>query len=237
MRTAVILLLISIAVFITSCMVKKQTTTEVATFTDLTGIHIAEPSIKDIMHLYDFDAHKWNGGVFRSSTITNVSFNQTDQVNIQAENEWSSSFPLQRAEKINQFQKSIEDIITKNKQIPVGKNNSSIYFPIAEELNRLSQSTSERKYLLIYSDLMENNPVFSFYKKEKLNEISATPDSIKNVLESQLKIKTLGGITIYLIYQPANTTEDEQYKIVSKFYKELFENKGARVIITANITI
>lgn len=237
MKTIITILLISISIFIASCVANKPTTTEIVMFTDLTGVHLAEPDAKELIRLYDFEDNKWSGGIFRSSVITNVSFNQADQISIEPGNEWSSSFPLKRSENINQFQKSIEDIITKNRQSLIGKNNSSIYFPIVKELNRLSQSQSNRKYLLIFSDLMENDPKFSFYKPNKLKELRENPDSIKNALENEISLESLSGITIYLIYQPTDTAKDEQYKIVSKFFQQLFEGKGARVIITPNITI
>jgi midasin (ATPase involved in ribosome maturation) len=110
-----------------------------------------------------------------------------------------------------------------------------VYFSIAEKLNELSQHTADVKCLLVYSDLMENSSL-SFYRKGKLNELINDSDSLNNELDSQLKINSLNGITVYLLYQPADSMQDEQFKIVSKFYRELLEQKGARVIIAPNIT-
>ena len=65
--------------------------------------------------------------------------------------------------------------------------------------------------------------------------LATNPDSIKEQFELQMKLGSLNGIKIFLIYQPVNTTEDEKYRIVSNFYKHLFESYGASVEISANV--
>jgi hypothetical protein len=82
---------------------------------------------------------------------------------------------------------------------------------------------------------MENTDKMSFYNKSVLNSIKKEPDKIKQYFESQIKLNKLNGIKIYIIYQPRNTEEDNAFSIVSGFYKQLFESKGADVEITANL--
>jgi hypothetical protein len=237
MKTTLTILLLSTAVFITACMTTPRVTnTAVITLRDVTEPFLIQPKADEILRLYGFDKSEWNGGTFGYSEITQVSFNQTEQVKIETENEWLSN-RFQRDQKVNQFQKGVKDILTNGEQTKVGRNNSSVYFTIATKLNELSQSKAENKYLLVYSDLMENEPGLSFYRKSSLSELNDNSDSLKVVLENQLKLQSLQGITIYLLYEPSDPMKDEQYKIVSKFYKDLLESKGARVEITPNITI
>jgi hypothetical protein len=234
------LLLFSIAILITACAVyiftPKAASVEVAALRDVTEPFLIQPKADEILRLYDFDKNKWNGGVFRYSEITQVSFNETEQVRIETENEWLSN-RFRRDQKVKEFQKGVEDILTNAEQTKVGRNNSSVYFTIAAKLNELSQSKADKKYLLVFSDLIENEPGLSFYRKSSLSELSNDSGSLKTVLENQMKLPSLQRITVYLLYEPADPMKDEQYKIVSKFYKELFESKGARVEITPNITI
>lgn len=236
MKTTITILLLSTAVFITACSITpKPVTTEVIALRDITEPHLVQPKAEDILPLYEFDKNQWNGGVFSFSDITQVSFNRAEQVSIDTEPEWLSN-RFQREKKVKTFQEGIESILTKAGQTPVGKNNSSVYFPIAGALNALSQSSAERKYLLLYTDLMENEPGLSFYRKGKLRELDTDSDSLRIVFENQIMLSPLKGITIYLLYTPADPVQDEQYKIVSKFYKNLFEDKGAAVKVTPNIT-
>ena len=53
--------------------------------------------------------------------------------------------------------------------------------------------------------------------------------------EAQSKLPTLAGITVYLIYQPKDANDDAVYHVVSNFYKQLLESKGATVRIEANL--
>lgn len=231
-----IILLLSATVLITACTtISKSPTTEVVTLRDITEYHLSQPKADEILRLYGFDESQWLGGIFRFSDITQVSFNRTTQVKIESEPQLLSN-RFQRQQKVEQFKKGIEDILSTAEQTPIGQRNSSVYFPMAQALNQLSQSSADKRYMLIYSDLMENEPGLSFYRKGKLSEIDEDADSLRADLENELPLHSLNGITIYLLYEPADVEQDSQYKIVSKFYKGLFESKGATVKIVPSIT-
>jgi hypothetical protein len=236
MKTTILILLFSIAIVITACTTSQTSTTEVAVFRDITDQFTLHPKADDILGLYDFDKSKWNGGIFHFSDITQVSLNISEETKLQSENQWLSN-EFQREERIKLFQKSITDILTNAEQTPVGKNNSSVYFPIATELNRLAQSKSEKKYLLIYSDLMENTADVSFYNKNTIEQIKTDPEAVRKQFEQLQALLNLNGIRIYFIYQPIDTESDKAFTIVSGFYKKLLEDKGATVTISANINI
>jgi len=129
----------------------------------------------------------------------------------------------------------INIIISNSETESVGKDNSAVYFTIAKELNRLSHSKTTTKLMLVYSDLMENTPGMSFYDSDTFTKIKSAPNTIQHYFESQQKLTNLNGIKVYLIYQPENTKQDEDYKVVSGFYKNWLESKGAIVEISANL--
>jgi hypothetical protein len=82
---------------------------------------------------------------------------------------------------------------------------------------------------------MENTSEMSFYDRQKQELLKTNPDAISKYFEAQLPLQNLQGIKIYIVFQPNGIEEDERFKIVSGFYKKLFEAKGAVVEITANI--
>jgi hypothetical protein len=45
----------------------------------------------------------------------------------------------------------------------------------------------------------------------------------------------LKGITVYFVFHPQNYNQQQQYDIASKFFKMLLEEKGAVVIVGANV--
>ena len=212
----------------------KPQTTEVSEIVDITDPLIAKPKPDDSVALFNLNNNIWEGGVFRLMYITNVSYNPMFETKIDAENEWLGN-KFQRAIKVKKFYSDINQIISGATMQETCKDNSAVYFPIASELNRLSQSTADKKFLLVYSDLMENTSTMSFYDSKNLELIKTNPDKIKQYFDSQMKLSNLSGITVYLIYQPKNTMDDEQYRIVSNFYENLLESKGAVVQITASI--
>lgn len=238
MKTNLILITVLIlsALIIMGCTKSKPIeTTEVVIIRDITDTLIANPKVEEITSMLDSENNLWNGAQFRLVDLSDVSYNPSHEAKIEGENEWLGN-KYERQAKVKAFYTKINQIISEASKEAIGKNNSSVYFSIARELNKLSTETVSKKVVLIYSDLMEHTNELSFYDKRKLYQLKTKPEFIQQYFDSQLEIKNLKGICIYLIYQPTNTKEDEVYKLVSGFYKKMFESKGAqKVEITAGI--
>lgn len=231
-KTAIILIILFTT---TGCSSKEGQTAELVYMRDITSSMTDQQIQKiEVNSFYDLEANKWNGGIFRYVPISDVSYNYTSEVSIKAGNEWTSN-ELKRKTEVKSFFDGISKIITDTSKVKAGKNNSSVYNSIARELNRLSQSHSQRKVIIINSDLIEHTNLLSFYKQKVIHALKANPDSIVNNLNAQVELQNLDGIKVYLIYQPLNMLDDQRYKIVSDFYKKMLENKGARVEISANL--
>ncbi|HTA27944.1 MAG TPA: hypothetical protein VK809_09150 [Bacteroidia bacterium] len=234
MKTTLIIILLSIAVFLMGCTANQSSTTQTIVLMDVTDKFLSRPVATDILNLYGFNQNIYNGGIFQLSDLTKVSFNAMQEVKVAKVNQWLSN-QFQRQKEIDTFRTGISTIISQAELAPTGENNSSIYYPVANALNELAQSPADKKYALIYSDLMEHTPQISFYNKNTLKEVKEEPDVIKALLESQVQLQSVQGITIYLLYEPTNSLQDEEFKIVSKFYSDFFESKGATVIVAPNI--
>ena len=233
-RIITVIIAVTAIALMVACTSQSPEITEVVVLRDITDRHLAQPNADEILTLFN-PKNKWDGRVFHFTDLTNVSYNQAIDVKLEAKNEWLSN-ELDRDKEIKQFKNKVSEIIVDNEKETVGKDNSSAYFPIAKELNRLSQSSSTEKILLIYSDLMENTREMSFYDKGRLNLLKTNPDRVKKYFDSQIELRNLIGIKIYIIFQPNEIKEDEQFKAVSGFYKTLLESKGAQVEIAASIS-
>ena len=234
MKTIITVITILTAItLIASCTSQSPVITEIVVLSDITDKHLAQPGADEILSLYNLE-NKWNGRLFYFTNLTNVSYNQVTVAKLEARNEWLSN-ELDRDKEIKNFKNKVSEIITNAEKDSIGKKNSSIYLPIAQKLNMMSNGKMQKRILLIYSDLMENTSEMSFYDKRKLSLLKTNTDSIGRYFEAQLSLQKLDGIKIFLIYKPINMEGDEEYKIVSGFYKNLFESKGATVEITANI--
>ena len=234
MKTTIAIILLSIAILLIGCTSNQSITTQTVVLLDVTDKFLSRPVSNDILNLYGFNQNQYNGGIFQLTDLSNVSFNTVQEVKVTKVNHWLSN-QLQRENEIDSFNNGVSNIISQAELTPAGKNNSSIYFPVVTAMNKLAQSNADKKYMLVYSDMMENTPQITFYNKTILNEMTDDPEKVRSILESQVQLQSLQGITIYLLYEPTNSLQDEEFKIVSDFYKDLFESKGATVVISPNL--
>ena len=115
-------------------------------------------------------------------------------------------------------------------------NNSIIYRTVARHLNELSASTAKSKYLMLYSDLMENDEI-SFYNPATLSLLRTHPDVIRQRLERTIKLRNLTGIQVWLLYEPKSFNENNTYMAAANLYKQMLEAKGATVHIANTLNL
>jgi hypothetical protein len=230
-----IIFIIAVVILITTYTSQKSPTTEVDLLQDVTDRQIAKPDINEIISQYNFE-NKYNGGIFHLTKLTDVTYNQKTEAKIEPANEWLSN-ELERNKEISDFKDQVSQIITTADKDSSGRINSSLYLPIANALNELSTKKMQRRILLVYSDLMENTLDMSFYQKENFALLKTNPQKVQDHFEKLEHLNSLSGIEVFLIYQPANNTSDQNYQIVSDFYRKLLEDKGAKVTISANINL
>ncbi len=237
MKTVSLISLLS-GMLLASCSETRiPTTTEIVVIHDITDSLVSKPNADEIIPLFGLDMNKSNAADFRLVTISDVSYNKVESISLEpiTASKWLSS-DFRRGKAIKEFEKKITGILMDATHDNTGKEYSSVYKPIATELNRLSKSKAENKILIVYSDLMEHEKEMSFYDKRELGLLKTQPEQIKKYFDLQLPLGCLDGITVYFLYQPTNAEKDNQYNTVSNFYKNLLQEKGATVIIAANLT-
>lgn len=224
-----------IIIGIISCTSTKPSTTEISVLRDITDTHLSQPAANEILPLFNFsEDNKWNRGVFRFSTLSDVSYTRIKETKIEAQNQWLSN-ELERAKQIQKFKSEIGIFINESMNDSIEKEHSSVYLPITRELIHLSESKAEKRILVVYSDLMENGLDVSLYSKDKFTLLKSNPDAFRSRLETQQALPSLTGIEVYFIYQPTDIEKDKLFNTVSAFYKHLLEEKGANVTIQANL--
>ena len=235
---AIILIVAAIAIVAVYAANKQpqQTITEISVLGDITEKYFYKPKPEELLPVFGLDKDKWNGAKFRNSNISDVDFNQVMLVTLEPANKWLSN-EFERDEAINHFNLEVEKNIAQTNEDTLGREHTSAYLPIARELNRLSQSKSNRKILIVYSDLMEHENALSFYRQSKLDSLQKYPGVLFENFEKQITLNDLNGIEVFLVYQPVNITDSERFRMVSGFYKNLLESKGATITIGANLVL
>src|ERR1043166_2421149 len=86
-------------------------TTEVVMLKDITDKNFVQPTPHDILGLFQFsDEVMWNGASFRFSNLSDVSYNQTTEVNLEPVNKWFGN-EISRDNEVKQFQSSVTQIL------------------------------------------------------------------------------------------------------------------------------
>jgi hypothetical protein len=215
---------------------RQLSITEISVLRDLTDKHLSQPNANELIALYGvLGSGKWNGGTFRFSNVTDVSYNQIKEVSLEPANELFAN-EFTRDKQVGLFKDSITRIVTEAGNDSVGKEYSSIYLPVANELIHLAESSASQKILVIYSDLMENDLDVSLYAKEQLQLLETNSETLKGRFKKQKLLPSLAGIEVHITFQPKDKEDDKEFQIVSGFYKNMLEEKGANVFISANLT-
>lgn len=221
-------------VFMASCIEEKTApTTEIVVLRDITDKSKPKPNVNELTGLLGLKANSLQGAIVAVRNISDVSYTSRHVAELLPENKWMVN-EFERANDIKKFSAEIATLLA-IETVDSGKAYSSIYLPLARELNEISKSKSDKRILLLYSDLMENTPELSFYKNEDFELLKNQPDLLLKRLEKELLLNPLGGIEIHFIFQPKDNKSDKRFQIISEFYKRMFEQRGATVIISANL--
>ncbi|MCG3167174.1 MAG: hypothetical protein POELPBGB_02958 [Bacteroidia bacterium] len=188
------------------------------------------PNWTDVKEKFGLKTNKWKGVKCSFIPLTNLRLNKEYTAILEPKNKWLNN-EIVRNDEISNFSKNLDSAISEIASLPVGIDKSSVYLPFARKLNSLAESEIWTLELHIVSDLMENSKEISFYDPRTLALIQTHPDVIIKQLQNLCPLKSLRYITIHIYFIPQTEKQDEQFEIVSRFYKTMLEQKGATVII------
>jgi len=216
-------------------LLQRPPITTVVVLRDVTDTFGAQPEVGEILELFDRSAAgRWNGAHLLASTVTDVSYNRVAEVKLNPASKWLSN-ELQRGKDVVQFEADVVKIIELVSGDTAGRSHSSVYRAVALQLVRLNKDPAARRVLVVYSDLMENSADLSMYDAATFQALQTDPGSVAALLEQQEPLPSLEGIDVHLVHQPTDAVTDKQYRVVSGFYRQLLESKGATVHISANL--
>jgi hypothetical protein len=226
-------LLISSAVCFSSCDDKPITHSYTAIL-DLTEKHFNGISISEIRKVSALNKNPMNGELTRLVPITELGFNNSYEVGIQRDSSLLMGNDYERADLVNGYFSKIDTCLKLMMGEKHERSASVIFKVLTEELNRLSESSTDLKTALINTDFMEKSFI-NFYDTATMNAIRTHPDTIKQKLLKRYPLKRLKGVEIYFTYLPKDIQDSERYEVLSQFYKKMFESFGAKVHIVGTI--
>lgn len=184
-----------------------------------------EPEIERIVQLFDLNISREdkivNGVTIRSLSFSNVDYSQVDEFSLPKVN-YNDINRMMRIDEINAFVDSFKRsiAIAKRKE----SMHSSIYLPFVRESNRLAKTNAGSKYLIVYTDLQDNNEVFNAYKN-----YNQDADKIITQLEKHAVLERMDSVNVIVRYIPKNEQDNIRFRKMGAVYKRLVENKGGQL--------
>jgi hypothetical protein len=166
----------------------------------------------------------WQGIEVMVIFMQDTDSGESKRITLARESKWTGNTTIRKA-KVEQFKKELGVALAPIKRSG-SLGHSIIYRNIAKGLTALAACQATKKYLLVYSDLMENDQL-NFYKPYTIDRIRKDPDSVRQRLEQIAAIPDLSGIQVWLLYQLPSYEANNSYRDVAHFYTQLLEAKGA----------
>lgn len=141
--------------------------------------------------------------------------------------------PVKRKREVEQFYTELADKIAyKLANTEVDRNYSKIYIKLCKSLQHLKESKADIKEIIIYSDLLENSELASFYRDAQLESAAKNPEVFYNKYfsSSACTLPDLSEISIHL-YVTRTSKTDIAVQKAEKFWVELFKAKGAKTFV------
>ena len=236
MKTPLVLLC---ALFLLGCTQEKPKFTTVYVFVDVTDSLFRSanhylPDIPVLLHKMNIDTVKggYDGAELRILLINDLSESKSTVRRLE---EGSPGMlgqnPLDRLDEIKKFSRGVrEDFISLLRDAEWQKNQSKIYQNLCRELNNLVGANSDRKAVVIYSDMLENSNLFSFYGSgiEKVHHYVEDMNQTRQQLTADCEMPDLSGVEVNII--SLRTKEnDEKVNLASQFWTRLFQQQRAIV--------
>ncbi len=232
-----------------SCSNEPSKTTNICVLIDITDERFKDdnfindnlPKLLKLMNL-DKDKGGYSGGEVKLSLINEVSDSKSKTVKIEnAETGLMGENPLNRRDQVQKFYTDLESSFSKVlESANWGTDASKIYQKVTRELIKMKNSDADKKYLIIYSDMLENSQLFSFYGsnwKNNINKFIENPEStLETLSEKGPAMPDLSEFTIYII--TTRTPEnDEKINLSEQLWMALFEYQGATVYFNSALEI
>ncbi len=207
----------------------KYNDTELIVFIDRTDSFALTPNSRVIKDYFNLSKEKWKGAHCIITTISELTTNKEFRIDLEGAS-WLLSNELERNKKIENFYKEVDAAFNEINKVPIGKSSSIIYTPLARKLNALRDAEAGTIEVFVFSDMLEHSNQLSFYDPKTIKLMQTNPNQVIDQLQKQCPLKSI-SFTIHLYYLPKNTLEDQKFEIISNFYKNMLENKGATLII------
>ena len=242
-------LFFALVLFVTSCTEQVSKTTQICVLIDVSDERfkddnfVAEnlPKFLKLMNL-EKETGGFSGGEIKLSLINEVSDSKSKTVMIKkGKTGLMGENPLNRKDEVEKFYVKLESSFSEIlNSANWGTDASKIYQKVTRELLKMKKSDADQKYLIVYSDMLENSQQFSFYGpgwKNRIEKMMSDPESTLQTLpKSGPALPDLSEFEIHII-STRTSENDEKVNLSEQFWNTIFEYQGATVVFSSGLEI
>lgn len=193
------------------------------------------PATPILLSPFDLARDEYQGITITLTTISDKDINPRTIIALRPQNEWTSNI-VERKEQISKFTTQVQHALDSMRNM-TACGHSIVNRTVAREANALASSHADSRYLLVYSDLYELNDRVNFYRRNVLQQIRQHPEAIAAQFEKTLPLQRLGGIAVWLLYEPKSFADNNAFMPIATMYQGMLEQRGATVHIATQFTL
>jgi hypothetical protein len=224
-----------------SCKEEIAQTTQICVLIDVTDERFKDtnfisenlPQLLKLMKL-DKNTGGFSGGKIKLSLINEVSDSKSKTIKIETgKTGMLGENPLNRKDAVAKFHADLENSFTQIlESAKWGTDASKIYQKVTRELIKMKRLEADSKYLIIYSDMLENSKLFTFYGanwKSNVEKMLFNPEStLEQLSKNGPSLPDLSEFQIHII-STRTSENDEKINLSEQLWVTLLEYQGAVV--------
>ena len=154
------------------------TTVQESVLIDKTDSFIVKPDATEILTLTHLQDDKFKTVRLRIQSVSNVNYNPITSLELPAAIPLLTN-PTERDNEALEFINRTKAKIDSINSLPAGLQHSSIYLNVIEEVNKMASLEGNQKIVIVYSDLLENSPLFNMYNTKQQRLLKTNLHSVK----------------------------------------------------------
>lgn len=180
------------------------------------------------------DENMYSGAIVRLTTLADVRMTDTRVVRISVQNRDDGN-DLDRKKAVQTFSENLLKEVEHIKQLPIGKNGSSVFEKLAFELEALMECKEcTQRTMVVASDLHQFSGTVNTYDSLLISKFETFPECLDSLLNRYHFPKAMQGVVIYLVHQSNSPEDDKVFYVIATGLKRFCEAKGAQVHITSS---
>ncbi len=231
-----IVLALGLAALLWGCTPQKDDADSVAvtSIVDITD-EVVCPDTAALFAMMGLQEHPWREYTFSATHITHVDFPATRVAELESESRYTGN-QYERQKRIQDFKVSVASGCNNLYDVDTtgSLSHSIVYRTIARELNNLAELSAERKLCVIHSNLMENDEV-NLYTKKDWELLVRKPERLRELFLKQVPLEPLSRIEVIFVYAPKDHADNTRYQTIARFFSDFFSEHGAETSIHSKL--